>query len=218
MKIVIESVSKEIRGSVILKDVDLELCSGTIYGLQGPNGSGKTMLIRLIAGLIRPSSGKVCIDGKQLGKVIDFPDSMGLLIENPAFLPGYTGADNLELLAGIQMKIGTPEIRQALRTVGLDPDDKRKFRKYSLGMKQRLGIAAAIMEKPMLILLDEPFNALDEQGVIQMRQVIMEQRDRGALIVIACHDATILESISDEIFCISGGILQKKEQRNTLGN
>lgn len=212
MKIVIESVSKEIRGSVILKDVDLELCSGTIYGLQGPNGSGKTMLIRLIAGLIRPSSGKVCIDGKQLGKAIDFPDSMGLLIENPAFLPGYTGADNLELLAGIQMKIDTPEIHQALRTVGLDPNDKRKFRKYSLGMKQRLGIAAAIMENPMLILLDEPFNALDEQGVNQMRQVIMDQRDRGALIVIACHDANILESMADEIYCVYGGNVKKKDE------
>lgn len=211
MKIVIESASKEIRGSVILKDVNLELCSGTIYGLQGPNGSGKTMLIRLIAGLIRPSSGKVCIDGKQLGKAIDFPDSMGLLIENPAFLPGYTGADNLELLAGIQMKIDTPEIHQALRTVGLDPNDKRKFRKYSLGMKQRLGIAAAIMENPMLILLDEPFNALDEQGVNQMRQVIMDQRDRGALIVIACHDANILESMADEIYCVYGGKVKKKD-------
>lgn len=211
MKITVKNASKEIKGSAILNDVNLELLGGKIYGLQGPNGSGKTMLIRLIAGLIRPTSGTICIDGNQLGKVMDFPDSMGLLIENPAFIPGYTGAKNLELLASIQMNIGTQEIRKALCTVGLDPNDQRKYRKYSLGMKQRLGIAAAIMENPMLILLDEPFNALDEQGVAQMRQVIMEQRDRGALIVVACHDAHILESMSDEIYSICEGTVRKKE-------
>lgn len=213
MRIVIDHVTKTIKGAVILDDVSLTMRGGTVYGLQGVNGSGKTMLMRLIAGLIRPTSGKVTIDGKILGKDLDFPGSMGLLIENPAFLDGHTGLKNLELLAQIKGEIGLPQIKETLREVGLKPEDPRKFKKYSLGMKQRLGIAAALMEKPELILLDEPTNALDDRGVARICALIRRERDRGALIVLACHDASILEGLADEIYKVSEGKIEKRAAR-----
>lgn len=202
--------TKVINGTLILDRVNIELQSGRIYGLQGPNGSGKTMLMRLLCGLIRPTSGAVYIDEKRLGQHMDFPESLGLLIETPAFLPNYTGLKNLELLASIQKKVSGEQIRKAIADVGLDPDDKRKYRKYSLGMKQRLGIAAAIMEQPDLIFFDEPTNALDNKGIIEICSLIKRERDRGALIVMACHDASILEAMSDQIYTISEGKVEKK--------
>ncbi len=210
MNIKIRNATKIIRKAVILKDIQLELESGMIYGLQGPNGGGKTMLMRLIAGLIRPNRGTVFVDGKELGKEIDFPPSVGLLIENPGFLPNYTGLKNLELLAQLQNRADVEQIRQTLTEVGLNPDDPRKYRKYSLGMKQRLGIASALMEKPDLILLDEPTNALDEQGVEQICDLIRRERDRGALIIMSCHDAKILESLADQIITVVDGDARKK--------
>ena len=205
-----ENATKYIRGALILDNVNVEFESGKIYGLQGPNGSGKTMLMRLVGGLIRPTSGEVSIDGKKLGQSFDFPTSMGLLIENPAFLPNYTGLKNLELLAGIKGNVDMEQLRQTICDVGLNPDDKRKYRKYSLGMKQRLGIAAAIMEKPALILMDEPTNALDDAGVEQICQLLRRERDRGALILMACHDAAILEKMADEIYTIYEGKVERK--------
>lgn len=210
MRICINNATKYIKSALILDHVNLELESGKIYGLQGPNGSGKTMLMRLIAGLIRPTQGEVRIDQKLLGKEFDFPPSMGLMIEDPAFLPSYTGKRNLELLASIRRRISTLEIENALFDVGLRSDDSRKYKKYSLGMKKRLGIAAAIMEKPELILLDEPTNALDDEGVEQICQLMMRERDRGALIVLACHDATILDRVADEVYMVNEGRVQKK--------
>lgn len=210
MRICINNATKYIKSALILDHVNLELESGKIYGLQGPNGSGKTMLMRLIAGLIRPTQGEVRIDQKLLGKEFDFPPSMGLMIEDPAFLPSYTGKRNLELLASIRRRISTIEIENALFDVGLRSDDSRKYKKYSLGMKKRLGIAAAIMEKPELILLDEPTNALDDEGVEQICQLMMRERDRGALIVLACHDATILDRVADEVYMVNEGRVQKK--------
>ena len=205
-----ENATKYIRGALILDNVNVEFESGKIYGLQGPNGSGKTMLMRLVGGLIRPTSGEVYIDENKLGQSFDFPTSMGLLIENPAFLPNYTGLKNLELLAGIKGNVSLEQLRQTIRDVGLNPDDKRKYRKYSLGMKQRLGIAAAIMEKPDLILMDEPTNALDDAGVERICLLLRRERDRGALILMACHDAAILEQMSDEIYTIYEGKVERK--------
>lgn len=211
MEITIKKATKIIRGNVILDDVNLTLHSGMIYGLQGPNGSGKTMLMRLISGLIKATSGEVRIDGQLLGKEMDFPHSIGLLIETPAFLPNQTGLKNLELLAQIKNEIGENDVRTSIKRVGLNPDDKRSFRKYSLGMKQRLGIACAIMEKPDIIILDEPINALDEKGVAQICEIIKEERDRGALIIMACHDAQILESMAEEIYSIYEGKVRLKD-------
>lgn len=209
MEIIVKSATKYIKKALILDDVNIQLTGGKIYGLKGPNGSGKTMLMRLLCGLIRPTTGEVWIDGKKLGKDMDFPESVGLLIENPAFLPNYTGYENLELLAQIRGKIGAEQICQSLLEVGLDPHDPRKYRKYSLGMKQRLGIAAAIMEKPDLLIVDEPTNALDDSGVEQICTILRRERERGALVVIACHDSILLQTLSDEIYKIYEGKVTK---------
>lgn len=171
MKIEVCNMTKRIKGTTVLKNISLSMEGGKIYGLRGKNGSGKTMLLRSLSGLIRPSEGKIMINQDQLGKDIDFPLSMGMLIENPSFLNGYTGFQNLKMLTYIRDNIVEKDIRQVLNEVGLDPYDKRKYRKYSLGMKQRLGIACALMGKPDLILLDEPFNALDPKGVELVKKI-----------------------------------------------
>lgn len=210
MEITVQNAGKIIRKNVILENVNLQWQGGRVYGLEGPNGSGKTMLLRLVAGLIRPTSGCVLVDGKRLGEDVDFPASMGLLLENPAFLPGYTGYKNLELLASIRGKADAEQLRKTILDVGLAPEDKRKYRKYSLGMKQRLGIAAAIMETPDLILLDEPTNALDADGVEEICRLICRERNRGALVVVACHDGGILKKVSDEIYTVINGAVKKR--------
>lgn len=204
MYIELKNVSKKIKGIDILDDVSLRMESGKIYGFRGKNGSGKTMLMRAIAGLIKVT-GTVDIDGRILGKDEMFPPSIGILIENPSFVAEYTGLKNLEMLACIKNKIEIEDIRHAMEQVGLDPDDKRTYKKYSLGMKQKLGIAAAFMEKPDIIILDEPINALDEAGAKQVHKILEEQKKRGALIIIACHDKEELEMLSDEIIEIYEG-------------
>ena len=212
MKIEVMDYSKIIRGVTILDHVNLVFESGKCYGLKGKNGSGKTMLMRAVSGLISPTEGKVVIDGETLGKEISFPRSIGVLIENPAFIANYTGYKNLELLASIQHKIGKEEIRKAMLDVGLNPDDKRKYRKYSLGMKQKLGIASAFMENPDIIILDEPINAIDEAGVKNVKQMLNEAKERGAVIITACHDAEELQELSDEIIQISEGRIIKDDK------
>lgn len=211
MVIECKRVTKKLRKAIVLQNVNLRLESGRVYGLWGSNGSGKTMLLRVLAGLIYPTSGTVKLDGKKLGKDLDFPESIGLLLENPAFLDDYAGLRNLELIAALNHKISTEEIRTALRDVGLTPDDKRPYRKYSLGMKQRLGLAAAFMEHPQLLLLDEPTNALDEAGFPMLEDLIIREKDRGALIVVASHDRNFLELVSDEIYRVSEGQISAEE-------
>ena len=205
MKIEVQNVTKRIKDATVLDRICLTMESGTVYGLRGKNGSGKTMLMRAICGLILPTEGTIAIDGERMGQEISFPRSVGALIETPSFLPGYTGLRNLQILASIQRRVGKEEIEDSIRRVGLDPADKRKYKKYSLGMKQRLGIAAAIMEKPDLVVLDEPINALDEKGVELVRDILREEKERGALIIIACHDKEELELLSDEIFIMENG-------------
>lgn len=205
--IVIQNLSKTIKKNVVIQDISMELQSGTVYGFKGINGSGKTMLMRLICGLIRPTQGEVSINGKVLGKDLSFPESVGVFLENPAFLGAYSGFQNLKLLASIKSVADDEAIRSALSRVGLRPDDHKKYRKYSLGMKQRLGIAAAIMERPDIVILDEPTNSLDADGVNLVKSVIKDEKKRGALVIISCHDAELLQDLSDETFLLEQGRL-----------
>ena len=201
----LEDYCKSFKSAEVLKNINLTLESGKVIGLKGKNGSGKTMLMRAISGLILPTSGKVYINDKELGRHISFPPSIGILIENPSFISNYTGFKNLKILASIQNRISDDEIRDAIRKVGLDPDDKRTFKKYSLGMKQRLGIAAAIMERPDIVILDEPINELDEAGEGHIKGLLDELKANGSLIIIACHDTEELNYLSDEIYEIYDG-------------
>ena len=205
MLIKLQDATKILDHRFVINNINFEFKSGNIYGIVGQNGSGKTMLMRLIVGLIKPTTGVVYINRKKLGKDIDFPEKTGMLLENPAFLEQYTGKKNLEILAGLSGIINNEQIKLSLLRVGLIPDDKRKYRKYSLGMKQKLGIAAAVMEMPDLLILDEPFNALDQQSVLRVKQIICEERDRGALILLACHDRQVLEELADHILVLENG-------------
>lgn len=207
MNIKISHVSKTIKNNPVIKDISMELQSGAVYGFKGINGSGKTMLMRLISGLIRPSQGEISMNGKILGKDISFPNSIGVFLENPAFLDAYSGFNNLKLLASIKSVASDEDIRNTLLRVGLDPDSNKKYKKYSLGMKQRLGIAAAIMEKPEIVILDEPTNSLDEDGVDLVKHIVRNEKERGALVVVSCHDEEILKGMSDELFLLEQGRL-----------
>lgn len=201
----IVNVTKTIKQNTVLKDINLSIESGKVIGFKGINGSGKTMLMRIISGLIRPTDGKVLIDGKELHKDISFPESIGIFLEAPSFLDAYSGIENLEIIASIKKIADRRRISHILEKVGLGDAGKKKYRKYSLGMKQRLAIAAAIMEEPDIVILDEPTNSLDDDGVEIVKSIVREQKQRGALVIISCHDEEILKELSDEIFFISNG-------------
>lgn len=207
----INNITKLIHGNKVLDGISGTMCSGIIYGIQGINGSGKTMLMRTILGLIRPTEGEIRINGKVLGKEVEFAESLGFLLENPTFLDRYSGFENLKMLASLRNKISEEMIREVLRKVGLSEEAAaKKYRKYSLGMKQRLGIAAAIMESPDIIILDEPTNALDSNGVEMVQKLVLEEKERGALVIISCHDLEILERLSDEIWKLEEGRLTEQ--------
>lgn len=211
-KISVKNVSKIINDTDILKNINIEFEEGKIYGIYGHNGSGKTMFFRTLCGLIKPSNGTIEINGDILHKDIDFPKSIGVLIENPSFWRDYTGIEVLETLAKIKDIASKDDIINALNRVGLDYKDKRALRKYSLGMKQRLGIAQAIMEKPEIIILDEPTNALDQNGVNLVYKILKEEKDRGAIILISSHNRQDIEELSDyKIKIESGKIVDIKE-------
>ena len=207
MSIIFDQVTKVIGGNTVIDHISCEIPSGKITGLQGINGSGKTMMMRLIAGLIYPTEGQVVVDGAVVGKDISFPPSLGVMLEYPAFLNTYSGYDNLKLLATINSAADPKDIERALERVGLLEAKDKKYRKYSLGMKQRLGIAAAILERPALLLLDEPTNSLDTSGVKLVKNIVQEERDRGATVVLSCHDGAILMELADDILSIEGGKL-----------
>jgi len=190
----------------------MELHPGKIYVFKGINGCGKSMLMKTISGIIMPTSGDVEVFGKRMGKDISYVPSVGMLIENPSFLPGYTGLVNLMLLARLGKKDGVEEMCQnAMKRVGLDPSDKRKYKQYSLGMKQKLGIAAAIMEENNIIILDEPFNALDEASTKMAEKIIKSERDRGAIVLLATHLDDKVYNLADEIFIMENGTIKSHE-------
>ncbi len=203
----VEHVYKDFNGEEVLKDVTHAFEAGKIHGIVGNNGSGKTVLFKCMCGFMFPSRGKIYIDYEQVGVDMDFPDDMGIIIETPGFLPTISGMKNLQILASLRRKISNKEIRQTIRRVGLDPDMKKHVGKYSLGMRQRLGIAQAIMEDPMYLILDEPFNGLDKSGVADMRELIKGLRQQGKTILLASHNASDIEELCDTVCEMDAGVL-----------
>lgn len=204
----IKNVSKKIKENQVLDHVSCRMEEGKVYGIYGRNGSGKTMLMRCILGLIYADSGVVEINGRIIGKNVDFPQSVGAIIENPGFFSYATGYENLKLLADIKKEISEEKIRATIQRVGLDDRDKRMVSKYSLGMKQRLAIAQAVMEEPEILVLDEPTNALDEQGVQMFRDIIKEEKKRGALIILASHNKDDIDLLADVKIQMSNGRIE----------
>lgn len=195
----IKSVSLYIKKSIILHDINVTFKRGKIHGLIGRNGSGKTMLMKCICGFIKPTEGTVTVNGKVIGKDCDFPESIGIIIETPGFIPYYSGYKNLKLLADLRKKINDEQVRAAIRQVGLDPNSRLHVKKYSLGMRQRLGLAQAIMEDPDILILDEPMNGLDKDGVKDIRKYLLNLKEKGKTIIIASHSAEDIEILCDTV-------------------
>ena len=203
----VDKVIKKFGSDIALNNVSIEFERGKIYGIVGRNGSGKTVLFKTIIGFLKPASGRVIVDGKEIGKDTDFADNIGIIIETPGFLSSYSGYKNLEYLASIKNIIGKEEIKESMERVGLDPNSKKKVGKYSLGMRQRLGIAQAIMENPDILILDEPMNGLDNQGVEDVREILLNLKDEGKSIILASHNKEDIEVLCDEVYEMDHGRL-----------
>ena len=203
----IKDLSLIIKKHQILRSVSIEFESGKIHGLIGRNGSGKTMLMKCICGFVRPTEGEVFVNNKKIGKDCDFPDNIGIIIESPGFIPYYSGYKNLKLLANLNKRISSEQIKQSMKNVGLDPDLKLHVSKYSLGMRQRLGLAQAIMEDPDFLILDEPMNGLDKDGVADMRKYLHNFKEQGKTIIIASHSTEDIEMLCDTVCEMDKGIL-----------
>jgi len=204
----VTELTKIIQKHTILDKVNLAVPVGASIGIVGRNGSGKSMLFKAVCGLILPTSGSIEVWGKKVGTNGKFPQDTGILIESPGFLPQYSGYGNLSMLASIQNKIKRPEIEAAIVQVGLDPTDKRPIRKYSMGMKQRLGIAQALMEKPRLLILDEPMNGLDAKGVIDMRNILQHLREQnGITLILTSHHKDDIDALCDTVYDMDNGVL-----------
>ena len=201
----VRNISKDFGQERVLKSVSRDFETGRIHGIVGNNGSGKTVLMKCICGFLLPTEGKVIVDGQQVGKDVDFPKDLGIIIETPGFLPNLTGVKNLEILASLNKKIGLSEIADAIRRVGLDPMMKKPVGKYSLGMRQRLGIAQAIMEDPSLLILDEPLNGLDKHGVREMRDLIKNLKADGKTILLASHNQGDIDELCDTVCEMDAG-------------
>lgn len=217
MVIEVKEVSKKIGDQTVLDHISLTLTSGKIYGLKGRNGSGKTMLMRAVCGLIRTTEGEIRIDGEVLRKDISFPRSVGVLIEAPGFINNYSGYENLKTITSIKGIASEKNIIEAMEMIGLDPYEKKPYRKYSLGMKQKLGIAAAIVEGPGLLILDEPTNALDEKSRENLSGILKRMKEKGTLVILSCHDTEDLLELSDEIIEIQEGRVTSQWSVNEHG-
>jgi len=207
--ILVNNLSLTIKEIEILKKINVKFDSGRIHGLIGRNGSGKTMLMKCICGFVKPTYGEVFIDDFKVGKDFDFPPNTGIIIETPGFIPYYSGFKNLKLLAAMNGKINTEQIKIAIEQVGLDPKSKLHVKKYSLGMRQRLGLAQAIMESPNLLILDEPMNGLDKDGVADMRKYLLDLKEQGKTIIIASHSSEDIDILCDTVSEMDKGVLKK---------
>ena len=203
----VQNVSKDFGAERVLKSVSRDFEKGKIHGIVGNNGSGKTVLMKCICGFLIPTEGTVTVNGKRVGRDVDFPPGLGLIIETPGFLPNLSGAKNLEILASLNKKIGLAEIADSIRRVGLDPLMKKPVGKYSLGMRQRLGIAQAIMEDPALLILDEPLNGLDKHGVREMRDLIKGLKADGKTILLASHNQGDIDELCDTVCEMDAGVM-----------
>ena len=209
MIIEVKNLNLTIKKQKILENVSLSCEEGRIYGLVGRNGSGKTMLMKCICGFIRPDEGEIDVLGKRIGKDCDFAPDTGIIIETPGFIGHYSGFKNLKLLAAIKKKIDDDKIRKVMEFVGLDPKMKKSVRKYSLGMRQRLGLAQAIMEDPKVLILDEPMNGLDKEGVEDMRKYLLKLREEGKTILIASHSSEDIAVLCDRTYEMEKGIISE---------
>ena len=203
----VQNVVKRFRDQVVLKNVSISFEKGQIHGIVGRNGSGKTVLFKCVCGLMHPEEGVILVNGKRVGRDVDMPEDIGAIIEAPGFLPNYSGYKNLRFLANIRRKIGKEEILNVLKTVGLDPESRKHVGKYSLGMRQRLGIAQAIMEDPEILILDEPMNGLDNAGVQDIRALLLELKAQGKTILLASHNHEDIAALCDTVHEMDGGVL-----------
>ncbi len=205
----IKNVNLVLQKNQILTNISANFDRGKIHGLIGRNGSGKTMLMKCICGFVKPTEGEISVNGKRIGRDCDFPESAGIIIETPGFIPYYSGFKNLKLLASLRGKITKDDIRKTMERVGLDANLRRHVGKYSLGMKQRLGLAQAIMENPDLLVLDEPMNGLDKDGVKDMRQYLLDLKQQGKTILIASHSAEDIDVLCDTVCEMDKGVLSQ---------
>lgn len=203
----VQHVSKSFGEEQVLKDICRSFEIGKIHGIVGNNGSGKTVLMKCICGFLRPDSGKIYVNYKEVGKDMDFPDDLGIIIETPGFLPNISGLKNLQLLASLKKKASDAVIRDAIMKVGLDPYMKKPVGKYSLGMRQRLGLAQALMENPQLLILDEPLNGLDKHGAAHIRELIKSLRDEGKTVLLASHNQMDIDELCDTVCEMDGGVM-----------
>ncbi len=208
----VQNLSKSFGEEQVLKGVSRDFEIGKIHGIVGNNGSGKTVLMKCICGFLKPSGGRVLVNGKEVGKDMDFPDDLGIIIETPGFLPNLSGMKNLQILASLKKRAGNEVIREVIRKVGLDPDSRKPVGKYSLGMRQRLGLAQALMEDPSILILDEPLNGLDKHGVVHIRELIKSLRAEGKTILLASHNQMDIDELCDTVCEMDGGVMTMVRQ------